>query len=86
MKVIEKNLKAVANRRRLAIIKYLKENSEATVGDIADAIHLSFKATSKHLGILSAVDIVDKDQRGLQMYYQLNKVTDSILRALISNL
>ncbi len=30
MKVVEKNLKAVANRRRLAIIKYLKENSEAT--------------------------------------------------------
>ncbi|MBI4281687.1 winged helix-turn-helix transcriptional regulator [Candidatus Uhrbacteria bacterium] len=86
MKAIEKNLKAVANQRRLAIIKYLKGNNEATVGDIADSIHLSFKATSKHLGILFAVDIVDKDQRGLQMYYRLNKVTDSILRVLISNL
>lgn len=84
MKALEKNLKAVANRRRLAIIKYLKENREATVGDIAGAIRLSFKATSKHLGILSAVDIVDKDQRGLQMYYQLNKVTDPMLRSLIS--
>lgn len=84
MKAIEKNLKAVANRRRLSIIKYLKENSEATVGDIADAIRLSFKATSKHLGILSAVDIVDKDQRGLQMYYRLNKITNPMLRTLIS--
>ncbi len=83
MKVIEKNLKAVANRRRLAIIKYLKENSEATVSDIADAIRLSLKATSKHLGILFAADIVDKDQRGLQMYYRLNKITNAMLRAVI---
>jgi DNA-binding transcriptional ArsR family regulator len=67
----EKILKALANRRRLAILIYLKRNKEAPVGEIASEIHLSFRATSKHLGILSAVDIVEKDQRSLRMFYRL---------------
>lgn len=71
MRDTEKILKALANRRRLAILRYLKRNKEAPVGEIAGEIHLSFRATSKHLGILAAVDIVEKDQRSLQMFYRL---------------
>ena len=71
MKNLERLLKALANHRRLAIIKYLKKNKEATVGDIANHIKLSFKATSKHLGVLFMVDIVEKEQRSLQMWYRL---------------
>ena len=73
MKELEKLLKALANRRRLVILKYLKEGGEASVGDIAAAIHVSFQATSKHLGRLSALDIIDREQRSLQMFYFLNK-------------
>lgn len=68
---LEKTLKALANRRRLAILKYLKENREAPVSEIAREISLSFKATSKHLSILFAADIVERDQKGLQMFYRL---------------
>lgn len=71
MKELEKILKALANKRRLLIIKYLKEIEEASVGDIADTINLSFRSTSKHLGILAAADIVEKDKRSLQMLYRL---------------
>lgn len=71
MKKLEKSLKALANRRRLAILKYLKQNKEAPVAEIAEAINLSFKATSKHLGVLAAIDIVERDQRSLQMFYCL---------------
>lgn len=71
MKELEKPLKALANRRRLAIVKYLKQNREASVGEIAGAIKLSFRATSKHLGILAAADILDKEQRSLTVYYRL---------------
>ena len=42
---LEKQLKTLANRRRLAILKYLKSHREAAVSEIADAIHLSLKAT-----------------------------------------
>lgn len=71
MRELEKTLKALANRRRLAILKYLKESREAPVAEIAGEIKLSFKATSKHLGILAAIDILEKDQRSLQMFYRL---------------
>jgi DNA-binding transcriptional ArsR family regulator len=71
MKNLEKILKALANRRRLAILKYLKNHREAPVGEIAHEINLSFKATSKHLGILASVDIIERDQRNLQVFYRL---------------
>lgn len=71
MKEYERILKALANKRRLAIIIFLKKDKQATVGDIARKIKLSFKATSKHLGLLAAVDIVEKEQVGLQMWYRL---------------
>lgn len=71
MKKLEKPLKALANRRRLAILKYLKQQREAPVGEIAGAIRLSFKATSKHLAVLAAADIVERDQRSLQMFYYI---------------
>lgn len=70
-KELERTLKALANRRRLSIVKYLKVEKQASVGDIAEEIRLSFKATSKHLGILSAAGITDREQRSLQMFYRL---------------
>lgn len=83
MKEIEKSLKAMANRRRLAILKYLKHNREASVGEIAGAIKLSFRATSKHLGILAAADILDKEQRSLAVYYRLASPLSHTARTVI---
>ncbi|HBL39817.1 TPA: hypothetical protein DDZ10_04080 [Candidatus Uhrbacteria bacterium] len=71
---LERVIKALANRRRLAIVAYLKTKKEAPVWEIADHIGLSFKATSKHLGVLAAVDIVEREQRSLEkMFYHLEK-------------
>jgi len=71
MNNIERILKALANKRRLTIVRYLNKEKEATVGDIASNIKLSFKATSKHLSVLYFADIVEKEQRSLQMFYKL---------------
>lgn len=71
IKNLERALKALANKRRLAILQYLKKEGEANVGDIASEIKLSFTATSKHLGVLSAADIVEKEQRSLEMWYKI---------------
>ena len=84
MRELEKTLKALANKRRLAIIKYLKRQGEKSVGDIAHEINLSFKSTSKHLGVLSAVDIVDREQRSLQMFYRLAKNQKPAAKHIIS--
>ena len=79
-KEIERILKALANRRRLAIVRYLRRTREATVGDIADEIKLSFKATSKHLSILFSADIVERDQRSREMYYRLSSDQDPLAK------
>lgn len=81
---LERTLKALANRRRLAIIVHLKQEKSASVGDIAEAINLSFKATSKHLSILLHTDIVEKEQRSLLVFYKLSDAAPSLHKQLIS--
>ncbi|TSC68948.1 MAG: hypothetical protein G01um101456_411 [Parcubacteria group bacterium Gr01-1014_56] len=71
IKNTERILKALANQRRLMIVKYLHTSRESMVGAISENIKLSFKATSKHLGVLAAADIVEREQRGLTMNYRL---------------
>ena len=83
IKETEKILKALANRRRLAIVKYLNKTKTASVGDISEEIKLSFKATSKHLGILHSADIVEREQIGLTMMYRLYNPAHIILKSVI---
>ena len=82
-KEAEKILKALGNKRRIAIIRAIGKG-EMSVGDIADKIHLSFKSTSRHLSILSAVDILDKSQKGTQIFYRLSATLSPIARQIIS--
>ena len=67
-KKIEKILKALGNKRRLAILKYLRDGGEAKVGNIAFEIGLSFRSTSRHLIILERADVLKKEQRGLKVF------------------
>ena len=83
---MEKTLKAIANRRRLAIAKFLKDNGASSVGEIAREIKLSFKSTSRHLGLLSAADIVDREQKGLTVFYFLSKDQKPVIKSLFSHL
>ena len=86
MKELEKTLKALANRRRLAIIKYLKENREKSVSEIAEAIHLSFRSTSRHLSILTGANIIEKEQKGLQVFYCLHAQQTKVARTVLASL
>lgn len=72
MKNYERILKALANRRRLAILRYLQNKKEARVTEIAYKIKLSFKATSRHLQQLAAVDILEREQRSLDVFYRIS--------------
>lgn len=71
MRDLEKTLKALANRRRLAILSHLKKNGATAVGEIASEIRASFKATSKHLRLLVSADIVEGEQNGPEVHYKL---------------
>ena len=84
MHELEKQLKALANRRRLGILKSLKSKKRQCVGEIAVAIKLSFKSTSKHLGILYAAGILEKEQTNLTVSYSLVAKPSPIAQKLLS--
>lgn len=81
---LEKLLKVVANRRRIKILQFLKRNREANVRIIAEAIELSFKATSKHLAKLRSLDIIERHQVSLEVWYRLSKTQHAIVNKLLS--
>lgn len=83
-KELEKILKALANRRRIAILKLIKKSGQVSVGEIANAIKLSFTATSKHLVILSNAGILDKEQESLTVFYFLAGEQHPIVSKLLS--
>ena len=84
MKQLEKIFKGLANRRRLAIIHLLSRKKELPVAEIAREIHLSFTSTSKHLGILRQLDILDRRQESLTVYYRIAVQLPSVVRSVIS--
>lgn len=84
MKELERILKALGNKRRLAILQFLKKKKEATVSELAEAIKLSFRSTSRHLSILSAVDILERQQRGTEVYYWISRKRQAISEHVVS--
>ena len=68
------------------ILRFLKMEKEAAVSDIADKINLSFKSTSRHLSLLTAVDILEKEQRSLKVFYKLTTAQSSAVRAVVAAL
>lgn len=82
MRKLEQTLKALANQRRLALLAYLKTHCEANVTELAGAIRLSVKATSKHLRILAAADLVDRRQVSLVALYSLGPTRRTVLTTL----
>ena len=86
MKEYEKLFKALANKRRLQIITHLKREKEATVGEVAEHLHLSFKSTSKHMLILMHAGIVEKEQRSLSAFYSLAPHLPALTKNIIASL
>ncbi|MES3032120.1 MAG: metalloregulator ArsR/SmtB family transcription factor [Patescibacteria group bacterium] len=86
MRHYEKILKALANNRRLEIVKYLKQKKEASVGDIAKHIKLSFKSTSRHLAILLGADILEKEQRNVSVFYSLAPKLVNLAKSIVSEI
>lgn len=79
---VERQLKVLANRRRLAIIYLLRRKRGLTVQDIADTIHLSLTATSRHLNMLERAGFLEKEQRSLEVFYRIAADPPAAYRAL----
>lgn len=82
-KELEKIFKALANRRRLLILNFLKKKKRANVGEIAEAIKLSFKSTSRHLNVLISAGILDKEQSSLYVFYSFSSEQNEVLKIVL---
>jgi len=80
----ERQLKALANKRRLFILKFLASKEPASVGSIAQEIKLSFKSTSNHLLILSACDILDREQTSTTVLYRFARPLSPLVKTVLS--
>jgi ArsR family transcriptional regulator len=78
-------LKALADpvRLRLMSIVASHEGGEACVCDLTDAFDLSQPTISHHLKVLHEAGLLDRDKRGVWVYYRARTVALSDLGALI---
>ncbi len=68
----ELSLKAIANARRLVILRELKKKKTMTVGEIAEVAKLNIAPTSHHLRILKSAGIIEYKRRGKFITYRLS--------------
>jgi DNA-binding transcriptional ArsR family regulator len=83
IKQLERILRGFGNDRRLRIIQVLIKEKELSVGDVSKQIKLSFTATSKHLNALYKLDILDRRQKSLVVYYRISNNISGIVRFII---
>ena len=83
---LERLLKVLANRRRIAILDILRKKRRMNVTDIAGAIRLSFTSTSKHLTMLERAGLVEKEQQSLNMMYSIAPDATPLLSKVMSHL
>lgn len=65
--------KVLANTSRLKILVLLSDGEARNVSDIAREIHVTFKATSRHLGLLYNLDLLTNDGRDGHVFYGFNQ-------------
>ncbi|MFY9462041.1 MAG: metalloregulator ArsR/SmtB family transcription factor [Candidatus Sungiibacteriota bacterium] len=80
---MERVLKSLANRRRLAILKYIAEERASSVNNIAGEIRLSFKATSRHLRVLAHADILEHEQNRKYVIYRVADELPALAKQII---
>ena len=64
--------RALANINRLKIIKMLADGHKMNVGDIAEDLNISFKATSNHLAMLKNLDVLEAQGAEGHVFYSIN--------------
>jgi len=76
----------MGNRRRLLILQMLGKHGSLSVGSIAERLHLSFAATSRHLRVLAAADLIESEQESTTVNYALTKQRSSLLDTVLKNI
>ncbi|MDX6635512.1 MAG: hypothetical protein QOF06_1715 [Solirubrobacterales bacterium] len=69
--LIARRFRALADPTRLRILDHLRNNDEASVGEITEALGASQQNVSKHLAALHAEGFVTRRKRGTSSLYRI---------------
>lgn len=72
-KDLVKVLKALANERRLSILRLIYKNKQFSVTGLSEIMDMPFRSVSKHLSVLSSVDLISGEQKSWNKFYSINK-------------
>lgn len=72
MRQLSRKFKALANEKRLKVMKMMLNNQKLTVEEITDKLKISFGGTSKLLSILESAGFIRHSKNGLFVYYSSN--------------
>ncbi|MCK4256949.1 winged helix-turn-helix transcriptional regulator [candidate division WOR-3 bacterium] len=64
--------KAVANKRRLEILRLLSSKGEKNVSEVAECMDISIMSASRHLLQLERVGLLKNRQQSIWIYYSIN--------------
>lgn len=78
-----KIFKGLGNKRRLMIVEFILQKGETTLDILSQEINLSYRSTSKHLLLLENIGIIERENRGRNIYYSVRKDIRSVLKKLL---
>ena len=77
--------KAISDHNRMKMVKILGSHGDnpLNVSQIAEILHISQPAATKHLKIMESVGIFNRDRIGTSVYYSLNQAALDEYRQLL---
>ncbi len=73
VRVLSRQLRALASRSRLEILQLLAAEESMTVTEMREHVRISQPLLSWHLSILRRANLVDARKKGRQVHYALNR-------------
>lgn len=83
--ILEKQLKALADKNRLTLLSCLK-NGEVCVCDLVEVLHISQPAVSQQLKKLKEAGIILERKNGIWKYYRLAEPLPEVVNAVLNEL
>ncbi|UQI49356.1 metalloregulator ArsR/SmtB family transcription factor [Streptomyces sp. HU2014] len=71
---MDKVFKALADTTRRSLLDRLRENNGQTLGELCEGLAMSRQATTQHLGLLEAANLVSTVRKGREKLHYLNPV------------
>ncbi len=75
--------KAVANKRRLEILRLLITEGEKSVSGVSEHLGISYVSASRHLLQLERVGLLKNRQQSLWVYYSINNMPSESCREIL---